>query len=128
MPIHSLRSWFRKTLARPAAPAGRRPPRLDALEERVNPADPYLVADVNVLPTKEGSSPTTAVDINGTAYFVATDPVHGAELWKSDGTAVGTVMVEDIRPGYLGANVRQLTVANGTLYFTAAAGGSTEGL
>jgi ELWxxDGT repeat protein len=36
---------------------------------------------------------------SSTVYFSATDPVSGRELWKTDGTSLGTVLVRDIRSG-----------------------------
>ena len=41
--------------------------------------------------------------VNGTLFFAADDGVHGRELWKSDGTAAGTVLVKDINPGSIGS-------------------------
>jgi hypothetical protein len=38
-----------------------------------------------------GNRPQHQTDVNGTAFFAADDRVHGSELWKSDGTAAGTV-------------------------------------
>ena len=37
-------------------------------------------------------------------FFEAYDGVHGVELWKTDGTTTGTVMVKDINPGAAGSN------------------------
>ena len=39
-------------------------------------------------------------NVNGTLYFEGYDDIHGFELWKSDGTEAGTVMVKEIQPGY----------------------------
>ena len=44
---------------------------------------------------------------------------HGAELWRSNGTAAGTVLVKDIRPGSGGSSPSNLTNVNGVLYFVA---------
>ena len=41
------------------------------------------------------------------------------ELWKSDGTAAGTVLVKDISPGSAGSIPNNLTNVNGTLFFAA---------
>ncbi|MCA2759485.1 ELWxxDGT repeat protein, partial [Microcystis sp. M145S2] len=49
----------------------------------------------------------------------ANDGVSGYELWKSDGTAAGTVLVKDIRPGSTGSYPRYLTAVGNTLFFTA---------
>ena len=57
--------------------------------------------------------------VGNTVFFVANDGMAGVELWKSDGTAAGTVLVKDIRPGSLGANPSNLVELNGTLYFVA---------
>ena len=38
-------------------------------------------------------------EVDGTLFFRATDGVSGAELWKSDGTDAGTMLVRDIFDG-----------------------------
>ncbi len=57
--------------------------------------------------------------VGNTVFFVANDGIAGVELWKSDGTGAGKVLVRDIRPGSLGANPSNLVELNGTLYFVA---------
>ncbi len=81
-----------------------------------------LVKDINPTGTPAGtasSSPSNLVDVNGTLYFTATDGVNGVELWKSDGTSGGTVMVKDIYAGATSSNPVNLTNLNGTLFFAA---------
>jgi ELWxxDGT repeat protein len=57
-------------------------------------------------------------NINGTLFFVADDGSSGYELWKSDGTEAGTVLVKDISPS--GSwYPKFLTNLNGTLFFNA---------
>ena len=57
--------------------------------------------------------------INETLYFKAYTPDFGHELWKSDGTAEGTVLVRDINAGPTSSSIEQLTELNGVLYFLA---------
>ena len=38
-------------------------------------------------------------------FFAANDGVNGYELWKSDGTAAGTMLVKDILPGTGNSNI-----------------------
>jgi len=63
------------------------------------------------------------VDANGTAFLIANDGVNGIELWKSDGTVSGTVMVKDISPGSAGGlNGSSLVAIGSTVYFAASDG------
>src|SRR5713226_3610410 len=79
-----------------------KPPHLEALEGRVLPSlTPHLVKDLN--PSLASSHPVELVEVGGSAYFYANDGVHGYELWKSNGTAAGTTLVKDIRPGNRGS-------------------------
>jgi ELWxxDGT repeat protein len=57
--------------------------------------------------------------VNHTVFFAANDGVHGSELWKTNGTSAGTVVVKDVAPGGYGSYPAYLTNVNGTLFFTA---------
>jgi ELWxxDGT repeat protein len=61
----------------------------------------------------------THVNVNGRLFFDASDGSHGVELWESDGTSAGTVMVQDINPGSHASSPRYLTNVSGTLFFGA---------
>lgn len=52
-------------------------------------------------------------------FFVASDGVHGFELWRTDGTAAGTRRVRDLRPGAGSPGIRELTAFKERLFFVA---------
>ncbi len=57
--------------------------------------------------------------LNNRLYFVADDGANGRELWQSDGTLEGTVIVKDINPGPDGSSPGGFIIFNNTLYFGA---------
>ncbi|MFZ4731576.1 MAG: ELWxxDGT repeat protein [Pirellulales bacterium] len=65
------------------------------------------------------SDPRFLTNVNGTLFFEATDEFKGDELWKSDGTFAGTVLVNDSLPGADSKFPHELHAANGTLFFAA---------
>ena len=65
------------------------------------------------------ASPAALLNDNGTLYFSATDGIHGRQLWTSDGTVAGTVMVTDVNPTNGGIDPQQLVNVNGKVFFTA---------
>jgi ELWxxDGT repeat protein len=90
---------------------------LESLETRdMLSADPRLI-DVNDI-VSGGSGATNYLQVGDTLYFSASDGFTGPELWKSDGTAAGTTLVKDIRPGTSGSTPANLVDLNGTLFFT----------
>ena len=84
-------------------------------------ASTTLLQPVAPLQTTQGEP---AVDpaftrLGGAELFAAYDAVHGTELWKTDGTPSGTVLVSDIAPGAMSSNPSSLVVAGGLVYFSA---------
>jgi ELWxxDGT repeat protein len=57
--------------------------------------------------------------LDGALFFVVSEPEHGEELWRTDGTAAGTALVININPGPAPARISGLTAAGGRLYFAA---------
>jgi len=82
-----------------------------------------MVKDIN--PGSAASIPAAPASsyyfthLDDTLFFSATDGTSGQELWKSDGTEVGTVLVGDINPGAGDSKPLWFTKVNNTIYFTA---------
>ena len=55
----------------------------------------------------------------GSLFFTADDGTSGRELWKSNGTAAGTVLVKDLKPGADTSSPSGLTNVTGRLFFAA---------
>lgn len=110
---------------------------------RLVKADPgwtYGVKFLNPYPSSYPSdwpwtyTPKSFIALKETLLFWGYDSMHGYELWRSDGTAAGTVLVKDLRPGnssstlekgiYFGDSYLFLTVENRSLWKT---DGTTSG-
>jgi len=81
----------------------------------------FMLKDINI-PGGMGASnsqPTFFTLFGNTVYFSASDGVVGTAMWKTDGTAAGTVQVIDIDPGAPGFGPSSYTEFNGALYFNA---------
>lgn len=90
-----------------------------ACQSLLNGSEPYLVKDINPLLNTGNSNPVNFCTIGTTVYFTARSEYSGAELWKTDGTMEGTVLVKDISPGSSDSYPSFLTPVGETLYFEA---------
>jgi ELWxxDGT repeat protein len=82
-----------------------------------------MVKDINPdLVGDPGSYPSFLTALGTTLYFSAYEPANGTELWKSNGTASGTVLVKDINAADEDGNPEALFAMGPTLYFNATDG------
>ncbi len=87
-------------------------------DRRLLSVDLGLVKDINTVTVPDGSDPGEILDVNGVAFFAATTLRTGRELWKSDGTESGTILVKDISAGIGNFGPEALTRVGRTVFFT----------
>jgi len=80
---------------------------------------PYQVADIN--PGVDSSSPSRLFAFGNRLLFQANDGTNGTELWISDGTAAGTVLLADTdsTPGGSGSPTNFTALGNNRAVFSA---------
>src|SRR6516162_6287598 len=97
LPFHRPRSRANARAACKPKPWRRRL-YVERLEDRtLLPNTPVLVKDINPR-HHDGLFIPQFTSFQGETFFSAEDGIHGIQLWKTDGTASGTVMVTDINP------------------------------
>jgi ELWxxDGT repeat protein len=79
----------------------------------------HLVKDLNPIPRAQGSSPQGIVTAGGLAFFAAGDGETGRELWRTDGTAAGTLQLADACPGECSGNPVVVARTDRTVFFRA---------
>ncbi len=80
-----------------------------------------MVKDLNPV---GNSYPYYLTAYNNRIFFEGFDVAHGRELWVSDGTAAGTHLFKELRPGTAYSSIADLCLFKGKLFFTADDGGS----
>jgi ELWxxDGT repeat protein len=73
----------------------------------------------DIQPGAASSEPENLIAVDGMVLFAATDGVSGIELWRSDGTEAGTLLLKDINPGAADSFPAGFFNWNGTVYFSA---------
>jgi ELWxxDGT repeat protein len=70
-------------------------------------------------PNNEIQNPGRLTNVDGTLFFTIFNGNSMSELWKSDGTETGTVLVKDfdLLTGYTEPGLSEFTNINGTLFF-----------
>jgi len=62
---------------------------------------------------------SNTIELNGNLLFIANSSTTGRELWTTNGTKAGTILVKDIWPGAKNSNIIFLATINGKVLFKA---------
>ena len=79
-------------------------------------ATPRLIADLNPTPGASGY-PYPELAVGNVGLFTMFDPVHGNELWRTDGLDAG--FLADVLPGSASSSPNDFALAGGKVFFTA---------
>jgi len=58
-------------------------------------------------------------DVAGSLLFASSDPAHGNEIWKTDGTSESTALWDDVLPGMASSSPQEFKLLGNRLYFVA---------
>ncbi len=83
----------------------------------IPPDNMSLLRDVS--PGSSSSHPDAYAVLGNELLFAASNGTVGEELWKTDGTTNGTVLVKDIRQGNLGSAIKDSATVGSTVFFRA---------
>ena len=87
------------------------------LGQRLYKYDGTNITNIKTFGGGVSAAPVTL--FNGKMYFAQQSITNGTELWQSDGTTAGTVMLKDIYAGANSSNPYGFIVGNTQLYFIA---------
>jgi ELWxxDGT repeat protein len=79
-------------------------------------SSPHVLKNINAQGSAE---PGEFIPVGGRVYFRADDGVHGSELWRSDGSERGTVLVADVNPGSSSGDPTSFVSFDGRVFFSA---------
>jgi len=86
----------------------------DARPKQQVDGEPYLVKDVNAA-TPRHLNPENLININGMLYFIGGTSPNSEGLWRSDGTAEGTILLKKHPSVY--SEISNIVETNGLVFF-----------
>jgi trimeric autotransporter adhesin len=78
-----------------------------------------LLKDIAAAPNQNGASSEKVVFKNKIYFQASNGSTNGAELWVTDGTTAGTILLKDIYAGAASSEPQHFMVYKGFLYFAA---------
>ncbi|MEP6846935.1 MAG: ELWxxDGT repeat protein, partial [Panacibacter sp.] len=90
-----------------------------------------IVKDINTVSTSSSNAglySNTLAPVGNNVIFSAFEKVHGIEVYKSNGTENGTILLNDIIPGEAPSNPGNYLVKNNFAYFIAASSDTSNSI